>query len=156
MSAVVARRDFLRSSAAASTALLLPFYLSGKLRERQVSGSSATGSFSPNAWLEVSPEGDVKIWCGKSEMGQGVRTALPMIVADELSCGWHRVQVVQADLDAKYGNQLTAGSGSLRRSYSNLRKAGAAARQMPPSPAAAQRHAPRPQCHPHTSLVIHA
>jgi len=156
MSAVVARRDFLKSSAAASTALLLPFYLSGKLRERQVSGSSATGSFSPNAWLEISPEGDVKIWCGKSEMGQGVRTALPMIVAEELSCGWRRVQVVQADLDAKYGNQLTGGSGSVRGSYSNLRKAGAAAREMLLSAAAAQWNVPHSECHAESSFVIHA
>src|SRR5260370_20704025 len=102
MSAVVARRDFLRSSAAASTALLLPFYLSGKLRERQVSGSSATGSFSPNAWLEVSPEGDVKIWCGKSERGQGVRTALPMVVADHPSCGWHLSQPAHRAPSANY------------------------------------------------------
>src|SRR5713226_2689921 len=130
MSAIVPRRDFLKSSSAACAALLLPFHLSGKVRALSISGSSIPSSFSPNAWLEVSSGGDVKIWCGKSEMGQGVRTSLPMIVAEELSCDWRRVEVVQADLEPKFGEQLTGGSGSVRGSYANLRKAGAAAREM--------------------------
>jgi len=115
----------------------------------------ATAPFSPNAWLELSTGGDIKIWCGKSEMGQGVRTALPMIVAEELSCDWRRVQVLQADLDPKYGEQLTGGSGSVRDSYSNLRRAGAAAREMLLS-AAAQWNVPRSECRAEYSLVTHA
>jgi isoquinoline 1-oxidoreductase beta subunit len=86
--------------------------------------------FAPNAWLEIASDGGVKIWCGKSEMGQGVRTALPMIVAEELSCDWKSVRVLQADLDSKYGEQLTGGSLSVRTSYANLRQAGAAAREV--------------------------
>jgi isoquinoline 1-oxidoreductase beta subunit len=156
MSAIVPRRDFLKSSAAAGAALLLPFHLSGKLRARQIFASSASTSFSPNAWLELSSDGDVKIWCGKSEMGQGVRTSLPMIVAEELSCDWRRVQVVQADLDPKFGDQLTGGSGSVRDSYANLRKAGAAAREMLLSAAATQWSVPRSECHAEHSFVIHA
>jgi isoquinoline 1-oxidoreductase beta subunit len=156
MSTSVPRRDFLKSSAAAGAALLLPFHLSGKSRARQISGSSASNSFSPSAWLELSPDGNVKIWCGRSEMGQGVRTSLPMIVAEELSCNWRRVQVVQADLDSKFGSQLTGGSGSVRDSYGNLRKAGAAAREMLISAAAAQWNAPRSECHAESGFVIHA
>jgi isoquinoline 1-oxidoreductase beta subunit len=156
MSATVPRRDFLKSSAAAGAALLLPFHLSGKSRARQVSGSTSSSSFSPNAWLELSPDGGVKIWCGKSEMGQGVRTSLPMIVAEELSCDWRRVQVVQADLDSKFGSQLTGGSGSVRDSYGNLRKAGAAAREMLISAAAAQWNVPRSECRAESGFVIHA
>src|SRR6202007_3312608 len=117
MPAIVPRRIFLKSSAAAGVSLLLPFHLWGKVRVRRSADSLATASFSPNAWLEISPGDEVKIWCGKSEMGQGVRTVLPMIVAEELSCDWRHVQVLQADLDRKYGDQLTGGSGSVRNSY---------------------------------------
>ncbi len=155
MSAIVPRRDFLKSSSAACTAFLLPFHFSGKVRALSISGSSIPSSFSPNAWLEVSSGGDVKIWCGKSEMGQGVRTSLPMIVAEELSCDWRRVEVVQADLEPKFGEQLTGGSGSVRGSYANLRKAGAAAREMLLSAAAAQWNVPRSECHAESGLVTH-
>jgi isoquinoline 1-oxidoreductase subunit beta len=82
-------------------------------------------TFAPNAWLELRSDGIVQIWCGHSEMGQGVRRSLPMIVAEELSCDWEQVRVVQADLDPKYGDQLTGGSLSVRTSYSDLRNAGA-------------------------------
>ncbi|PYT61298.1 MAG: hypothetical protein DMG46_04765 [Acidobacteria bacterium] len=109
----------------------------------------------PNAWLEVSQDGTVKIWCGKSEIGQGVRTALPMIVAEELSCDWRRVQVVQADLDPKYGDQLTGGSLSVRTSYDNLRKAGAAAREMLISAAAREWYVERSACRAENGSVIH-
>ena len=155
MSATVARRVFLKSSAGAGAALLLPFHLSGELRARQFCGSSPSNSYSPNAWLELSPDGDVKIWCGKSEMGQGVRTALPMIVAEELSCDWHRVQVVQAELDPKFGDQLTGGSLSVRTSYENLRKAGAAAREMLISAAVAEWNVDRSVCRAEDGAVIH-
>jgi isoquinoline 1-oxidoreductase beta subunit len=156
MSSIVPRRVFLKSSAAAGAALLLPFHLPGKPRTRQVSGSSAAHSFSPNAWLELSTDGNVRIWCGKSEVGQGVRTSLPMLVAEELSCDWRRVHVLQADLDPKYGDQLTGGSGSVRNSYGNLRKAGAAAREMLISAAAAQWNVPRSECRAESGFAIHA
>ena len=119
-------------------------------------GSSGSARFSPNAWLELSAGGEVRIWCGKSEVGQGVRTALPMIVAEELSCDWQRVKVVQADLDRKYGDQLTGGSLSVRTSYTNLRKAGAAAREMLLSAAAARWTVPRAECVAESGSLIHS
>ena len=103
----------------------------------------------------MSAGGDVKIWCGKSEMGQGVRTSLPMIVAEELSCDWRRVQVVPADLDPKFGDQLTGGSGSVRTSYDNLRKAGAAAREMLISAAAIEWNVSHSECHAEIGSVTH-
>jgi isoquinoline 1-oxidoreductase subunit beta len=156
MSSIVPRRVFLKSSAAVGAALLLPFHLSGKPYPRHFSASPVSNSFSPNAWLEVSLSGDVKIWCGKSEMGQGVRTSLPMIVAEELCCDWRRVQVVQADLDPKYGEQLTGGSLSVRTSYNNLRKAGAAAREMLLSAAVAQWNVSRSECRSENGFILHA
>jgi isoquinoline 1-oxidoreductase subunit beta len=155
MPAIVLRRVFLRSSATAGAALFLPFHLSGRLRTRNSFEVSPPGFFSPNAWLEVSAGGDVKIWCGKSEIGQGVRTSLPMIVAEEFCCDWRRVQIVQADLDPKYGEQLTGGSLSVRTSYENLRKAGAAAREMLISAAAAQWNVPRSECRSENSFILH-
>jgi isoquinoline 1-oxidoreductase beta subunit len=154
MPAIVPRRLFLKSSAGA--ALLLPFHLSGKPWARAISGSADSNSFSPNAWLELSVDGAVKIWCGKSEMGQGVRTSLPMIVAEEFCCDWRRVRVVQADLDPKYGEQLTGGSLSVRTSYDNLRKAGAAAREMLLSAAVAQWNVPRSECRSENGFILHA
>src|SRR5207245_1499454 len=117
--------------------------------------SDSSSSFLPNAWLEVSQDGSGHSWCGKSETGQGVRTALPMIFAQELSCDWRRVQVVQADLDPKYGDQLTGGSLSVRTSYDNLRKAGAAAREMLISAAAREWYVERSTCRAENGSVIH-
>jgi isoquinoline 1-oxidoreductase beta subunit len=89
-------------------------------------------------------------------MGQGVRTNLPMIVAEELSCDWNKVKVVEADLDAKYGEQLTGGSLSTRTSYTGLRKAGAAAREMLVSAAAGEWQVERTECRAENSAVLHA
>jgi isoquinoline 1-oxidoreductase subunit beta len=84
----------------------------------------------PNVFLSIDPSGVVTIVCHRSEMGQGVRTAMPMIVADELEADWKRVKVVQAEGDKKYGDQNTDGSRSGRGEWMKLRQAGAAARTM--------------------------
>jgi len=88
-------------------------------------------------------------------MGQSVRTNLPMIVAEELCCDWKKVEVVQADLDPKYGEQLTGGSLSTRTSYTDLRKAGAAAREMLVSAAAGEWEVERSECQAENSTVLH-
>lgn len=117
------RREFLKTGASAG--LLLAFHLPKGARIFLPAPDSAPKSFAPNAWLEIRPEGEVAIWCGRSEMGQGVRTSLPMVVAEELCCDWGRVRVVEADLDPKYGEQITGGSYSVRGSFADLQKAGA-------------------------------
>jgi len=116
---------------------------------------TVSNSFAPNAFLEIAPDGKVTIWCAKSEVGQGVRTSLPMIVAEELGCDWRRVTVAQADLDPKYDDQLTGGSLSVRTSYSNLRKAGAAARELLLIAAAAEWKVPPPECRAEKGFVLH-
>jgi isoquinoline 1-oxidoreductase beta subunit len=88
-------------------------------------------------------------------MGQGVRTALPMILAEELCCDWRRVLVAEADLDPKYGNQLTGGSLSVRTSYETLRKAGASAREMLISAAAIEWNVRHSECHAENGSVLH-
>ena len=85
----------------------------------------------PHVFVSIGDDGIVTIVCHRSEMGQGVRTGLPMIVADELEADWARVRVVQAPGDEKnYGNQDTDGSRSMRHFFQPMRRCGAAARQM--------------------------
>lgn len=155
MSPKITRRLFLKSSALTGGVLVLAFYLPPNTSLTS-SALPPSGSFAPNAWLEISADGTVKVWCGHSEMGQGVRTSLPMIVAEELCCDWRRVEVLQADLDPKYGEQLTGGSGSVRTSFENLRKAGAAGREVLLSAVSAQWGVPRAECRAENGFLIHS
>jgi len=85
----------------------------------------------PIAFVHIAPDGTVTVICHRQEMGQGVRTSLPMVVADELEADWSRVRVQQADADeVRYGNQDTDGSRSMRHFFGPMRRCGAAARQM--------------------------
>ena len=154
MSPTPTRRSFLKNSATAGGALVLGFYLprSGGLAAIVLASQA---SYAPNAWLEISTAGAITIWCGHSEMGQGVETSLPMLVAEELSCDWRRVKVIQADLDPKYGSQITGGSGSVRGSFDTLRKAGAAAREMLVTAAASAWAVPSTECRAENSFVFH-
>ena len=156
MSWLVSRRKFLRSSTLSTSGLILAFYLPTRSSRSRSGAMTAGRPFAPNAWLEIAPDGVVKIWCGKSEMGQGVRTALPMIVAEELSCDWKSVQVVQADLDPKFGEQLTGGSLSVRTSYANLRQAGAAAREVLLTAGAGMWGIDRSECRVENGRILHA
>jgi isoquinoline 1-oxidoreductase beta subunit len=89
-----------------------------------------TDSLSPNVLVHVAPDGEVTIVCHRSEMGQGVRSSIPILIADELGATLERVVVRQADGDPRFGDQNTDGSSSIRKFYDDLRRAGAAARQM--------------------------
>ena len=110
--------------AAASAGLVIAFYLPAR-------GEDAAGKeFEPNAWLQIDPQGDVSLWVARSEMGQGVRTSMAMLVAEELDADWSRTRVLQADTDAKYGDMVTGGSASVRNSWEPLRKAGATGREL--------------------------
>src|SRR5207249_8492653 len=114
--ATVDRREFLKTGAAAGATLLIGLYLPAfdpGPRPRPAP-AHAPEPFKPNAWIEIGPDGAVTIWTGRSEMGQGVRTAMPMIVAEELEADWTRVRVAQADADPAYGDQFTVGSRSVR------------------------------------------
>src|SRR5262249_24112078 len=93
----------------------------------------------PLVFVAIGDEGTVSIVCHRSEMGQGVRTGMPMIVADELEADWKRVRVVQATGDeTRYGNQDTDGSRSTRHFFGPMRRCGAAARTMLEAAAAAR------------------
>ena len=122
------RRQFLR---AAGTAGLLPtFDLSDLAALSQT--PDATGALEPNAHLRVAPDGTVTLWVTRLEMGQGVRTLLPMILAEELDADWTRVRIEQASPGPRFkGIELhTSGSGSSSAAYRRLRTAAAVAREM--------------------------
>src|SRR6266516_3136561 len=125
--ATVNRREFLKTGAAAGASLVIGLYLP-TFDPSASHAPAAREPFKPNAWIEIRPDGAVTIWTGRSEMGQGVRTAMPMIVAEELEADWTRVRVAQADADPAYGDQFTVGSRSVRSGFEPLRKADLAAR----------------------------
>ncbi len=148
------RRDFLKTGAAAGASLFIGFHLPGRARGN--ADALGMAPFKPNAWLEVLPTGTINIWTGRSEMGQGVMTAMPMIVAEELEADWASVRVIQADADPAYGNQMTVGSRSVQSGWGPLRQAGAAAREMLISAAALTWGVPRNECTAVVGTVRHA
>ena len=120
------RREFLKSSAAGGAGLLLAFYLPGIAAR----ADAAEQSFKVNSYIFIDPQGDIRLVVTRSEMGQGVRTALAMILAEELDADWSRVKIEQGDCDPQYGDMTTGGSMSIRSTWDPLRKAGASARDM--------------------------
>lgn len=102
-----------------------------------VMARAATGDFRPNAWVTIAADGIVSIMSPASEMGQGIMTTLPLLIAEEMDADWDRVRIVQAPSDAEaygnpgfYGIQLTGGSESTRGYYDPLRLAGAQTRKI--------------------------
>ncbi|HVO18735.1 MAG TPA: molybdopterin cofactor-binding domain-containing protein, partial [Anaeromyxobacter sp.] len=116
MSAIrkMGRREFLARTGAAAAGLVLSVPLRQAL-------AAAPARLEPNAFLSVGEGGDVDVWVARSEMGQGVRTALPMIVADELGVDLGRVRVREALADPRYGQMMTVGSTSVRNGWEPLR-----------------------------------
>ncbi len=115
--------------------------VSGRWRNRRYRLAVERGAgFSPSVYLQVQPDGEVVIWLNRSEMGQGVSTALPLIIAEELDADWSRVRIEQAVAGDgfDYGPMATLASASIRSQWTDLRRAGATARRM--LVAAAARH----------------
>jgi isoquinoline 1-oxidoreductase beta subunit len=131
-SATLSRRSFLKTASAAGGGLIIATYLP-LTDDEQV---DAAGSFEPNVWVKIGADDSVRIMLSMLEMGQGVMTAMPMLVAEELDIDWNRVTTEWAPADARYGNpnfggaQLTAGSNSTRGMWKVLRQAGATGRAM--------------------------
>ncbi len=110
----------------------------------------------PKVYVSIASDGSVTVICNRSEMGQGVRTSLSMVVADELDADWAQVKVRQAPGDeALFGNQDTDGSRSMRHWYEPMRRCGAAARTMLEQAAAAQWQVPLAQCRAQLHKVVH-
>ena len=118
-------------------------------------GGDASG-LRPNVWVHVHPDGQVDIVCHRSEMGQGVRSSLPVLIADELGADMAKVRIVQGDGDTAYGDQNTDGSSSIRKIYDDMRRVGAAARMMLVSAAAKRWGVPEGECVARDHAVHHA
>jgi CO/xanthine dehydrogenase Mo-binding subunit len=145
----LSRREFVTAGVAAGAGLVIGFYLPHK-------SSSNQESFSPNAYLRITPDNKVTIVVARSEMGQGVRTALPMILAEELEADWKQIEIEQAGASTLFGDQTTGGSASIRTTWDPMRKAGAAAREMLISAAALTWNVPRSSCTAENSHIKHA
>ncbi|HTT09298.1 MAG TPA: xanthine dehydrogenase family protein molybdopterin-binding subunit [Burkholderiaceae bacterium] len=154
------RRRFLQAASAAGGLVLVAGYPGlGEADEPKKYGADGM----PNGWIDnalvfvsLAPDGTVSIVCHRSEMGQGVRTGMPMIVADELEADWKRVKVVQAPGDEKrYGNQDTDGSRSTRHFFRPMRTCGASARMMLEQAAADQWKVPVSEVQAKNHEVVH-
>ncbi|MDP9089299.1 MAG: molybdopterin-dependent oxidoreductase [Pseudomonadota bacterium] len=148
------RRAFLRASVAAGGGLLLDFSLPGFLGARAAPSSAAA---TLNAFIHISNDGIVTIVSKNPECGQGIKTMLPMLIAEELDVEWSDVRVEQAMSDpAKYGQQFAGGSRATPLNYEALRRVGAAGRQMMISAASRRWSVPLSECETALGKVIHA
>ena len=135
---VANRRDFLKTGVAGSVALVIGFHLSPPAFADQAQEQEKKPPNPLDAWVRITPDNRVTLILGKSEMGQGIMTALPMILAEELCLDWKHVKIEQAPTNPKVYDHGTGGSGSVSGSWLPLRRAGAAAREMLISAAAAR------------------
>jgi isoquinoline 1-oxidoreductase subunit beta len=145
------RRDFLKAGALGGAGLLF-------LRVPLAAAAPSSGSssaFAPNQWLSIGPDGTATLVTGRCEIGQGARTALAMIVAEELEADWKRIAIRQASPGARYPDMRTSGSSSVEDDWQALRKAGAAAREMLREAAAQTWRASKEECRAESSAVIH-
>jgi CO/xanthine dehydrogenase Mo-binding subunit len=164
------RREFLKISSIAGAGFMISVYLQGcRAPETQTPGPTAQlpepqvptitpdplASFEPNVFLTIDGSGEATITVHKPEVGQGIRTALAMIAAEELDIAWTSVHVEQAVADRVYGNQVTGGSGGVSGSYRSLRRAGALARAMLVAAAAEKWGVEAQSCRTEGGMVIH-
>ena len=157
MNKPVTRRHFLASAgltlAVASTPAGIRCFAMGE-------ADTSSEIFRPSAWFTITPDNQITVFVCKSEMGQGIHTALPILVAEELEADWSQVQIRQAPVTEEYvdpvqGSQMTYGSTSIRHLYEPLRQAAAAGREMLVQAAAQEWMVPSPECEASYSQVHH-
>src|SRR5579864_4793854 len=152
----ISRREFVKSGAVASAGLTLGVR-AGLARVLENADDGVRAGLTPNVYLRIQPDDKILYWVTRSEMGQGVRTTLPLILAEELEVAPESLQLMQAQTTPAFqGVRLrTSGSGSSVGTARTLRKAGATAREMLVSAAAAEWSVPRGECRAENGAVIH-
>jgi len=141
----ISRREFLQQTGKASGGLVIALSLTSACQPGSDIGADVP-SVAANVYVNVRDDGVVEIICHRSEMGQGIRTCLPQVIADEMDADWEHIEVIQGLGDEKYGDQNTDGSTSIRRQFDLLRNAGASARHMLIAAAAATWDVPAAEC----------
>ena len=163
MTTTTSRRDFVRASAIAGGGFMLAFHIpaSDKLAGAAGALANLAEPFAPNAWIRIATDGTITFVVDRSEMGQGINTALSMLLAEELDADWTKVRNVHAPADPVYNNrafgmQITGGSSSIPGSWKHFREAGAAAREMLVAAAAQEWGVDASSCTTANSVVTHS
>ncbi|MBP6213220.1 MAG: xanthine dehydrogenase family protein molybdopterin-binding subunit [Pyrinomonadaceae bacterium] len=152
MATTYSRRNFLKVSALSGGGMLISFSLFNQDAEAKVSEEMV---FAPNAYIKITADGTIVLLAPNPEIGQGVKTSLPMIVAEELGVDWKKIKVELAPLDGRMGRQTAGGSGSVRGRFTELRTVGATAREMLTTAAAQTWNVPVTECTVENGEVIH-
>lgn len=150
------RRAFLQVSAVAGGGLLISLYTPDVLAQRGAGPGAGAASLSPNVYITIHPDNTFSIMAKNPESGQGIKTALPMIIADEFDVDWAQVKIQQADLDPIYGQQIEGGSRAIPSNYHNMRVVGAGGRLLMLAAAAEQWSVPQSELSTARGAVSHA
>jgi isoquinoline 1-oxidoreductase beta subunit len=149
----VTRRTFLKLTGLVGGGLVLAFHVG---EQGTAFANARPKDFAPNAFLRISPQGTITLYSKAPEIGQGIKTAFPMIIAEELDADWSHVKVEQAAINpAVYGRQSAGGSRSIPTSWDQLRRAGAVGRAMLVSAAARQWQVSEAELTTENSVVYH-
>ncbi len=150
------RRQFLRVSALAGGGVMLGAYSASAAEVGVLAGSEQAADFALNVFIRITPDDLVTIVSKNPEIGQGIKTSLPMVVAEELDVDWAKVRVEQAPLDtAKYTRQSVGGSTGTPTNYDAMRRMGAAGRQMLMTAAASMWSVPVSELSTEPSAIVH-
>jgi isoquinoline 1-oxidoreductase beta subunit len=153
----ISRREFLKRTGQAGGGLVLALSFTTACGPGGPGpASKGADAVAPNVYVNVRNDDIVEIICHRSEMGQGIRTCLPQIIADEMDADWDRIELIQGLGDAKYGDQNTDGSTSIRNQFDLLRNAGATAREMLIAAAATEWGVAAEECSARDHAVHHA
>ncbi|HKX26772.1 MAG TPA: molybdopterin cofactor-binding domain-containing protein, partial [Blastocatellia bacterium] len=154
---LVSRRGFLGGLFSAGALVLGARLLPSDMfsPEAWAATDAERAAWNPNVYLGLEPDGTVIIVAHRSEMGTGIRSVLPTVLADELDADWTRVRIEQALGNTKYGSQNTDGSCSIRDFYDTMREAGASARMMLERAAAEKWGVPVSECKAQNHRVVH-
>src|SRR6266702_1096661 len=160
------RRSFIKVSALAGGGIVIGLYTDPGLLAQERGGGAAVPAtpINPNTYIKILPDNTFTIMAKNPETGQGIRNALPMIIADEFDVDWKQVKIEQADLDPKYGNdagipnvrQNEGGSTAIPQNYTGMRNVGATARAMMVAAAAQKLAVPESELTTGSGIVTHA
>jgi isoquinoline 1-oxidoreductase beta subunit len=163
---VLSRRSLLKSTAATAAGLVIGFHLPGNPHRRAeaFAGATAGGAAAErklNTWLRIAPDGVITIYVARSEMGQGIFTAMPMLIAEELEADWSKVRVEPAPSGPEFSYsgrpiEVTGGSSSIPSNWGALQRIGATARHMLIAAAAQKWGVTAESCHVEQGAVVHA